>query len=581
MPERHPTCVGRVRHVLGSRVTVAIDPDLAGVAPIHNGKLLPLGQIGSLVRLPQGLVDLIGQVDLLGIAELAGAPEPSEIVQTGERWLQVELLGEIDRGTSRFRRGVGSYPGLDDPVHFATADDLRIVFPSDDPGRVRVGGLSAAEDVPVCLDVGKLIMRHSAVVGSTGAGKTSAVVSLLQHFARDDWPGANIVVIDPHGEYGQALDQDAAVRSVLGHGDAALRVPYWALPARDILSVFAGSASPTTRSRFDELVTDERRAFVTAAPWLKLATAAVIPDTPVPFDLRKVWYQLDFENNETRTIKSDPNSVCTEDEGDSAALSPAGFTSYSPVNNAPFKGPLHGVHASVPELLRLGLRDQRLRFFREPLGIASGPDPLPEVVAEWLGKEKPISVLDFSGVPAPASDLAIGVVLNLLFEIAVRSGDSGHGIGRSRPLLVVLEEAHRYLGESASNMARTAANRIAREGRKYGVGLMLVTQRPSELPDTALAQCGSLVAMRLTNSADQSKIRSALPDTVATIAAVLPSLRTGEALISGEALALPARALLDLPDPLPMADDPSLESWRKESAAPDFSTPIAGWRGAD
>lgn len=114
-------------------------------------------------------------------------------------------------------------------------------------------------------------------------------------------------------------------------------------------------------------------------------------------------------------------------------------------------------------------------------------------------------MLDFSGVPAPASDLAIGVVLNLLFEIAVRSGDSGHGIGRSRPLLVVLEEAHRYLGESASNMARTAANRIAREGRKYGVGLMLVTQRPSELPDTALAQCGSLVAMRLTNSADQSK----------------------------------------------------------------------------
>lgn len=156
------------------------------------------------------------------------------------------------------------------------------------------------------------------------------------------------------------------MRSVLGHGDAALRVPYWALPARDILSVFAGSASPTTRSRFDELVTDERRAFVTAAPWLKLATAAVTPDTPVPFDLRKVWYQLDFENNETRTIKSDPNSVCTEDEGDSAALSPAGFTSYSPVNNAPFKGPLHGVHASVPELLRLGLRDQRLRFFASP-----------------------------------------------------------------------------------------------------------------------------------------------------------------------------------------------------------------------
>jgi hypothetical protein len=130
--EHEPTCIGRVQHVLGAQVTVALDTHLAGVAPIFRGRLQPLGQVGSLVRLPQGLVDLIGQVSLLGIAELSGVQPPADVVQTGERWLQVQLLGEVDRATGRFTRGIGSYPGLDDPVHFATAEDLEAVF----PGRV-------------------------------------------------------------------------------------------------------------------------------------------------------------------------------------------------------------------------------------------------------------------------------------------------------------------------------------------------------------------------------------------------------------------------------------------------------------
>jgi uncharacterized protein len=581
VPERDPTSIGRVRHVLGAQVTVALDRDLAGVAPIFRGRLQPVGQIGSLVRIPQGLVDLVGQVSLLGISELAGAPPPAEVVQTGERWLQVQLLGEIDRATGRFQRGVGSYPGLDDPVHFATADDLRSVFPREGEEHLRIGRLAAAEEVPVCLDAARLVIRHAAVVGSTGAGKTSAVASLLQRFARGGWPAANIVVIDPHGEYPRALGADAAVHSVLAEGDARLRVPYWALPADDILRVFAGSTGgATTRSRFTELVTQARREFVRVAAWLALDPAAVTADTPVPFDLRAIWHRLDWENNETRNVANDPSTVCEEQPGDAQSLTPAHFTPYAPGGAAPFKGPLHGTHGSTPELLRLGLLDPRLAFFQEPAGDPEGSDPLVDVMASWLGRERAVSVLDFSGVPAEASELAIGVVLNLLFEAAVRTPTNGVGIGRPRPVLVVLEEAHRYLGEAAAVMARSSANRIAREGRKYGVGLLLVTQRPSELPDTALAQCGSLIALRLSNSADQAKIRAALPDSVAGLAAVLPSLRTGEAIITGEALVLPARALVDLPTPLPEAEDPSLASWRADPTVPDLAPAVAAWRGA-
>jgi DNA helicase HerA-like ATPase len=580
VPERDPTCIGRVRQVLGAQVTVALDEDLAGIAPIYRGELHRVGQIGSLVRLPQGLVDLVGQVSLVGIAELSGPAAPTQTVQVGERWLQIELLGEIDRGSGRFRRGVGIYPGLDDPVHFTTTEDLQAVYPLASETTLRLGALAAADQVPVCLDVGPLVTRHSAIVGSTGSGKTSTVASILQGFTQGGWDAANVVVIDPHGEYASALGGHASVRSVLGAGDNGIRVPYWALPAADILVAFAGSTGgATTQSRFAELVAQARRVFAASATWLTIDASAVTADSPIPFNLREVWYELDAENNETRKVANDPSTIAVDTEGDPAALSPRQFEPYKAGGAAPFKGPLHGIHGTVPELLRLGLLDPRLAFLMHPAGDPAGEDPLVAELANWLGRDKPVSILDFSGVPAEASDIAIGVILDLIFETALRTPNGADGIGRPRPVLVVLEEAHRYLGETSTTLSRRAANRIAREGRKYGVGLMLVTQRPSELPDTALAQCGTLIALRLSNAADQGEIRAALPDSVAGLAAVLPSLRTGEAIVTGEALTLPARTVVDAPSPFPDAHDPSLASWRKPASTPDVAAALQAWRG--
>jgi hypothetical protein len=539
-----------------------------------------VGQIGSLVRIPQGLVDLVGTVSLVGIAELSGALAPSDAVQHDERWLQVQLLGEIDRGTGQFQRGVGSYPGLDDPVHFATAAQLRAVFPAPGEDHVQLGRLAAAEDVPVALNASRFVVRHSAIVGSTGSGKTSAVASLLQNFVRGGWTAANIIVVDPHGEYGAAFGDRASVRSVLDEDDEErLRVPYWALPALDILEVFAGGPGGATfRDRFVELVTRARREFVEDAAWLAVDPTVVTGDTPVPFDILPIWHQLDRENRETRTTKADPSTACVVDEGDPATLTPAQFEPYVQGSQAPFKGPLYDVYGTGPDSLRLGLLDPRLRFFQEPKGSPEGPDPLVSVVQEWLGADKPVSVLDFSGVPARAADTAIGVVLNLLLEVALRCEVDGEGIGRPSPVLLVLEEAHRYLSESTTRLTRDSANRIAREGRKYGVGLLLVTQRPTELPKTALAQCGTIIALRLSNSEDQGTVRTALPDAIAGLAAVLPSLRTHEAIISGEAVVLPARAVLTSPDPWPRAEDPSLASWREDRQVPNVAPALQAWR---
>ena len=580
MSDRSPTHIGKVRHVLGSTVTVALDNDLAGTAPIYRGRLQSIGQIGSLVRIPQGIVDLIASVDLVGIAELAGPVRPSESVQRDERWLQVQLLGEIDLGTGRFQRGVGSYPGLDDPVHFATADQLRAVFPSPDTNNLRLGRLAAAEEIPICVDASRFVVRHTAVVGSTGSGKTSAVASLLQGFVTGGWNAANIVVIDPHGEYARALSDHASIRSVLATDETQLRIPFWALPAAEIVRAFAGSfGGGTFNSRFCELVTEVRREFVESASWLDLDPSAITADTPVPFDIRKVWHQLDMENNETREKAGDPSTVCRIDNGDPIALRPATFRPYGPAGHPPHKGPFHGTYGTTPDLLRLGLLDPQLQFFHKPLGEPDGTDPLVEVMQDWLGGIYPVSVLDFSGVPTIAADLAVGVVLNLIFEVSLRCNYGEPGIGRPRPVLIVLEEAHRYLGDNASTITRDSANRIAREGRKYGVGLLLVTQRPAELPDTALAQCGTLISLRLSNSEDQGTIRAALPDAVSGLASVLPSLRTGEGVVSGESVILPARVLIDMPNPKPLADDPSLDSWRRDPQLPDIQPAIKAWRG--
>ena len=578
MSQSDSTCIGRVRHVLGAQVTVALDQELAGVAPLWRGRLQAVGQVGSLVRLPQGPVDLLATVDLVGIAEVTRPPAPALLPAAGERWLQVQLLGEID-ALRRFHRGVTKYPALDDAVHFVTPAELAAVFPVADERRVRLGALVAASGVPLTLDADSLVMRHGALVGSTGSGKTSAAVSLIQSFVRGGWKTANIVVIDPHGEYAPALTGVAAVRSVLSEADERLlRVPYWALPAADILRAFCGPVeNQTILTRFSELVAEHRRVFADDADWIDVDPSAVSPDTPIPFDIRDVWSTLDRDNKATFSQSQGSGAPQVIEDGDAETLKPWRFEPPAMGAAAPFRGPTLGHYGTIPDRLRARLLDSRFRFLLEPSG-ATDHDALLEVVQEWLGEARPVSVLDFSGVPADAADLAIGTVLQLLFEIAVRSRDDG--IGRPRPVFIVLEEAHRYLGDAVSaHVARDAANRIAREGRKYGVGLLLVTQRPSELPATALAQCGTIIALRLTNGTDQATVRAALPDTVSGLAGALSALRTGEALVSGEAVVLPTRVLVDLPDPEPDAADPSLASWRQEAKENQLAEAIARWRG--
>jgi hypothetical protein len=563
---------------MGATVTVRLDPDMAGVAPLWRGRLQPIGQVGSIVVLPQGPVQLLASVTLVGISELAGALPPVEVIQRGDRWLRLQLMGEID-ALGKFRRGVTTYPGLDDAVHFPPPETYGAVYPGPSENRVRLGRLSAAGDIAVALDAQQLVTRHSVVVGSTGAGKTSAVSTIVQQFVRNGWGGANIIVIDPHGEYVSALEDIAAVASVTGEAGRRLRVPYWALPAADVLVALTGTPSPnaTLLNRFTDLVAEERHKYADTSSWIE-DSPTITADTPIPFDLHEVWYRLEYENNLVVERKPDVNPKIVS-AGDARTLIPPQFEPYGPGGAAPFQGPMYSRFLTAPGHIRARMRDPRFAFFLQPDASVTDVDPFVDVLTEWLGDDHPVSVLDFSGVPTEVADLAIGVVLQLLFDLCLRSTPD-NGVGRHRPVLIVMEEAHRFLGDTATvRLARESVNRIAREGRKYGIGMMLVSQRPSELPDTAFSQAGTVIALRLSNSADQSRVKAGLPDTLAGLAEALPALRTGEAIVAGEAIAMPCRVQVDAPDPAPKASDPGLQAWREPPSQNDVADALSRWRG--
>ena len=565
---------------MGATVTVELLEEVAGSAPLYEGRVYHVGQIGSLVTLPQGPIRLIAAVTMLGISELTTPTEPAMVPQQGERWLKVQLLGELD-ALGKFQRGVSIFPSLDDEVRFATSQELTSMYPPEGKGFIGIGGLSTSRSHVLRLDVAKLVTRHTAVLGSTGSGKSSTVARIIQAMLAHGFGRANIVVIDPHGEYSAAFVGNASVKSFDGEDAAALSIPYWALGLDDLLRAYMGSGSinPVIKNKVSELILKGRKDFLQAARWSAPSPDDITVDTPIPYDIRDVWYELDYLNRGIAIGNKASGNFAETNKGDPKTLTAAQFQPYAA--GGPFQNTFYGQYSPLPDRMLVRLKDPRFAFLSRSFPDPAAADPLPECLDGWLGGDRPISVLNFSGVPSEAADVAIGAVLNLLFEIAIACPPD-EGIGRARPVLIVIEEAHRFIGEKVSDTAgaaKSASERIAREGRKYGLGLMVVSQRPAELSETALSQCGTFVSMRLTNSGDQNRIKSALPDTVANLAEALPSLRTGEALVTGEAITLPSRVLIDRPQPEPSATDPALDPWDGAPSTNDINKAVARWRG--
>jgi DNA helicase HerA-like ATPase len=484
---------------------------------------------------------------------------------------------------------LSQHPNVDDSVHIVTEADLRRIYGGVEEDQVAIGTLSSAENIIVRLSLDALVTRHSAILGSTGSGKSTTVASLLRSIVLPDDSagslGARVLLLDVHGEYSSALGDVARVFSASPQpGEHPLFVPYWALEAGELLDFVAGSLGDNHLIAFTDKVQELKEARLLANPLAGLDPQSLTIDSPVPFSLKRLWYELiDFETTTFTGPQRDQPAL--EEAGNPDALSPPRYTPHAMGAAGPFLNQAaKGIRRPL-NLLRSRLLDRRYDFMLhpgpwEPDLAGTVAQDLDTLLKGWLGHDKPITILDLSGVPSTVLVRLIGSILRIIYEALFWSREKTEG-GVLRPLLVVMEEAHRYVSPESGNVAAEIVKRIAKEGRKYGVGAMLVSQRPSEIDETVLSQCGTLVALRLSNPADRSRVKGALPDNLGGLMDLLPVLRTGEAIIAGEAARLPVRCRVLLPpvDRIPQSSDPAVSAaWKTRRVAEGYDRVVASWR---
>ena len=392
-------------------------------------------------------------------------------------------------------------------------------------------------------------------------------------------------MIDIHGEYPSALPDVATIFSVDPQpGEERLLIPYWALDSSDLLEFLTGGVEGTRETGFTDKIFELKVASHTASNFAGVEESSITVDTPIPFSLKKLWYDLiDFE---IATFEGQNRDQPTkQDDGDAGQLTPPTYKPHAMGAQGPFLNQQAlGIRRQL-NLLRSRLLDRRYDFLLhpgpwEPNLDGSVAQDLDTLLSGWIGGNKPITILDLSGVPSSVLERLVGSILKIVFESLFWSREKSEG-GISRPLLVVMEEAHRYLSGDAKNLAAETVQKIAKEGRKYGVGAMVISQRPSEVDETILSQCGTYFALRLSNPVDRARVQGTLPDGLVSLLDALPVLRTGEAIIMGESAKLPMRCRITLPaeEHRPKSTDPKVsQQWELPRRQEGYDRVVASWR---
>jgi uncharacterized protein len=585
--KHNPTHIGQVESVSGNSVTIKMASNYPSNMPIVDGTVYRIGQIGSFLKIPLGYANLYGLITQAGVLAM---PESLLIVYKenpsiadGHRWLKMILVGE--QIGSSFERGVLQSPTSGDQVHLVTNEDLRIVYGGyNAQSSIVIGNQSASEGLAAQLDMDKLISRHCAILGATGSGKSNAVSIVVKSIAEKPFPSARVLMIDPHGEYASSLVGQCRVFRVganAEYDEVELCVPFWALPFKELMAIFPGRLTDQNEDYIRGKILDMKRAW--AANIHGLREEAITADSPIPFSIKQLWFDLD--NFERMTFRKDRETLMElTEEGDPEILKSNLYPPAAPGGGEPFLNNKAKGLLGFLDGMRSRLLDQRYQFLFEPEGYCpdlagQSPSDLPSLFGTWFGHGFPVSILDLSAIPSDIMQAIAGSILKIIYD-ALYWGQATLVGGKQQPLFIVLDEAHAYLKAGEDSISSRTVQAIAKEGRKYGVGMMLVTQRPSELDETVLSQCGSIIALRMTNTRDKGHVSSAMQDELREMADVLSSLRTGEAIVSGEAVRIPSRVkFFQAANAVKSADPIASKLWTNPQ--PDvavYETSVRNWR---
>jgi hypothetical protein len=522
--------IGQVVEIAGSgsqiRMTAAA---LAALSTNPDPSLAMSGQVGSQVKM-----SVAGSWLIANVRTLRAGDEGLVVAH-------VDFLGEGKVGPAgqltAFRRGVTRYPIPGDEVFPVSTIDMHGIFAADDSPHIEIGTVYPTDDIRGALYVDPMLGKHFAILGSTGTGKSTSVALILHRISQLS-PEGHIVMIDPHGEYSAAFKDCGE----LFNADN-LQLPYWLLNFEEHCEVLLTTDGAERQRDADILA----KCLLAARTKGKTGDqyGRITVDSPIPY------------------LLSDLNAILVNEMG---KLDRAGDTL-----------PFQRLKTKLDELKA----DPRYSFMFSGMLVSDSMGSFLAKLFRLPSHGRPISIVDVSGIPSEVTSVVVSVLARMVFDYAIWSRTEAQ-----RPILLVCEEAHRYVpkDENASGQAvRKILERIAKEGRKYGVSLGLITQRPSDLAEGVLSQCGTIISMRLNNDRDQACVRAAMPEGARGFLDAIPALRNRECIVCGEGVAIPIRVRFDdlEPEKRPASSDPSFAaSWRETGGEEGIiQRTIKRWRG--
>jgi DNA helicase HerA-like ATPase len=507
--------IGLVSEISGSSSQVILDSAALEVAARHSDPVAAsAGQVGSQVKVRVGAAWLIANIRSLKLIE--GSDDQIAA--------QVDFLGEGDEEKLtgklyKFRRGVTRYPTPGCRVYPVSTADLKQIYAADDRASIDIGTVYPTKDIRAALYIDAMLGKHFALLGSTGTGKSTSA-ALILHRICELAPQGHIVMVDPHGEYSAAFKDNGAIYDV-----SNLQMPYWLMNFEEHCEVFV--TSDGSDSQIDADILAKCLLMARAKSRLGQEISKLTVDAPIPYLLSDLTNLIQLEMGKM------------DRAGDTA--------------------PYLRLKTKIDEIKA----DPRYSFMFSGMLVADTMSSFIQRIFRLPGDGKPISIIDVSGVPSEITSVVVAVLSRMVFDFAIWSRNEPQ-----RPILLVCEEAHRYVPNernSDSSSVGRILSRIAKEGRKYGISLGLITQRPSDLAEGVLSQLGTIISMRLNNDRDQAYVRAAMPEGARGFLDSIPALRNRECIICGEGVAIPIRVSFDdlEESKRPASEDPLFSSlWR-------------------
>lgn len=502
-----------------------------------------------------------------------------------------------------FRQGGVNLPSPTEPAYLPDDEIINAIFSSNDNFSFRIGKLSNNQSVGYYVDGNRFFGKHIAVVGSTGSGKSCAVTRLLQNILRINeghnenagcLKNAHIIIFDIHSEYRSAFTLAEAESFNLNCLDVEkLCLPYWLMNSQELEALFIESNELNSHNQISQF----KKAVILSKEKHNPDMERITYDTPVYFDICEVYRYIKNKNNEVinkndilphlpkrsdGTVIENADEIYLSEEVVFATTSTAKDTKAS-------NGPYNGEFERFITRLETKLSDKRLRFItasKKSNGKSFTTEDFSEILKQFLGyiDKCNVTIIDLSAIPFEVLSIVVSLLSRVIFDFAFHYSKIRHssGLVNDIPFMLVCEEAHNYIpknGGAEYAASKHSIERIAKEGRKYGLNLMVVSQRPSEVSETIFSQCNNFIVLKLTNINDQSCIKNLLPDNNASLVDVLPTLAAGECLVVGDAVPLPAVVKMDMPNPVPNSSNVNVyDEWNKDWIDIVFDDVIRRWR---